>query len=150
MPAQQLESLAEGASHYKEGGIEPIELILANELGYCEGNIVKYAVRHGKRNGADDIRKLIHYARILLEHQYGVKSRVRYQDADEWFILQRCYSGKTEDWKQAGVSWMFLERAVQHAIALSMKADPYEQIRVVTNNGAVIRRFQPGARQVEP
>jgi len=59
-----------GGGHYKNFKIQPIEYILANDLGYIEGNIVKYISRHGAKNGAEDIRKIIHYCELLLSTQY--------------------------------------------------------------------------------
>jgi hypothetical protein len=52
--------------HYKTMAIQPIEYILANDLGWCEGNIVKYATRWHQKGGVADIEKIIHYAEILL------------------------------------------------------------------------------------
>ena len=60
----------EGGSHYKSGAIQPIEYIPANGLGFIEGNIIKYATRHRDKNGAEDVRKIIHYAKLLLELEY--------------------------------------------------------------------------------
>ena len=31
--------------HYQSKSIQPIDYILANGLGYCEGNVVKYVSR---------------------------------------------------------------------------------------------------------
>jgi len=62
-----------GGTHYKDFAIQPVEYIHANNLGFCEGNVVKYITRHAAKNGADDIRKVIHYCQLLLELQYGVK-----------------------------------------------------------------------------
>lgn len=61
-----------GGSHYKDLAIQPIEFITKNNLGFCEGNIIKYATRHKSKNGAEDIRKIIHYARLILKLQYGI------------------------------------------------------------------------------
>ncbi|MDB4559242.1 DUF3310 domain-containing protein [bacterium] len=61
-----------GGSHY-DMKIQPIEYIYQNSLDYCEGNVVKYISRHGRKNGADDIRKAIHYCELLLELEYGEK-----------------------------------------------------------------------------
>lgn len=58
-----------GGSHYKSLKIQPVEYILANDLGWCEGNIVKYITRWRQKNGLDDIRKVIHYAEILLAEE---------------------------------------------------------------------------------
>jgi len=57
-------------NHYKDKGIQPIVYIYANDLGFCEGNVVKYVTRHKEKNGAADIRKAIHYLELLLELQY--------------------------------------------------------------------------------
>jgi len=59
--------MQEGGSHYKDLKIQPIEYIHANNLGYIEGNVVKYITRHSQKNGAEDIRKVIHYCELLLE-----------------------------------------------------------------------------------
>ena len=54
----------EGGDHYKLA-IQPIEYITANNLDFIRGNIVKYATRD--KNGAEDIKKIIHYCELLLE-----------------------------------------------------------------------------------
>lgn len=64
----------EGGSHYKDCKIQPIEYIHANSLDFFQGNIVKYVTRHKSKNGAEDLRKVIHYAQLALELQYGEKS----------------------------------------------------------------------------
>ena len=58
-------------SHYKDCPIKPIDYIVDNGLGWCEGNIVKYITRHNKKGGEEDIKKVIHYAELLLEKKYG-------------------------------------------------------------------------------
>lgn len=63
-----------GGQHYREGGIQPIEYIHSNGLGYCEGNIVKYITRHDKKGGVEDLNKVIHYAELLKELEYGQTS----------------------------------------------------------------------------
>ena len=60
-----------GGSHYKDLKIQPIEFIHANGLGFSEGCIVKYISRHKQKNGAEDIRKIIHYAKLILKLDYG-------------------------------------------------------------------------------
>jgi len=64
----------EGGSHY-ETPIQPIQYIHANDLGFIEGNIIKYATRHKNKNGAEDIKKIIHYCELLLELEYGKESK---------------------------------------------------------------------------
>jgi hypothetical protein len=64
----------ESGNHYKDKGIQPIVYIYANNLGFCEGNVIKYVTRHKEKNGAADIRKAIHYLELLLELQYQDKT----------------------------------------------------------------------------
>lgn len=61
----------EGGAHYKDFEIQPAEFILANGLGFVEGNVIKYVCRHRAKNGAEDLRKAIHYIELLLESEYG-------------------------------------------------------------------------------
>lgn len=60
----------EGGSHYKDMIIQPVEYITANRLGFLEGNVVKYITRHISKNGAEDIRKAIHYCELILATRY--------------------------------------------------------------------------------
>ena len=64
----------EGGQHYKSKAIQPVVYIHANNLGFCEGNVVKYITRHKEKNGAEDIRKVIHYCELLLELEYKNES----------------------------------------------------------------------------
>ena len=64
----------EGGSHYKNMAIQPVEFIHGNSLPYLEGNVLKYVVRHRNKNGAEDIKKAIHYCQLILELEYGFKS----------------------------------------------------------------------------
>jgi len=59
-----------GGNHYSLV-IQPIDYILENKLGYCEGNVIKYISRHGSKNGAEDIKKAIHYCEFILKHKYS-------------------------------------------------------------------------------
>lgn len=60
----------EGGNHYKDMAIQPVVFIAANELGFLEGNIIKYVCRHHAKNGAEDIRKAIHYCELILATRY--------------------------------------------------------------------------------
>lgn len=59
-----------GGGHYKGMAIQPVEYINANGLDYLQGNVIKYVSRHKSKNGAEDIRKAIHYLELILELQY--------------------------------------------------------------------------------
>jgi hypothetical protein len=60
-----------GGSHYADMTIQPIEFITANGLDFLQGNIIKYVCRHKNKNGADDIKKAMHYCELLLQMEYG-------------------------------------------------------------------------------
>jgi len=62
-----------GGDHYKNFKIMPVEYISKNKLDFFEGNIIKYVSRHRNKNGAEDIKKIIHYAELILELEYGEK-----------------------------------------------------------------------------
>tara|TARA_R100001244_G_scaffold23384_2_gene24080 strand:+ start:37 stop:351 length:315 start_codon:yes stop_codon:yes gene_type:complete len=60
-----------GGNHYKDCKIQPVEYICSNGLDFLEGNVVKYITRHRtKGDGEEDIRKVIHYAQLILEMYY--------------------------------------------------------------------------------
>ena len=57
-------------SHYSQDKIETTEFVFdaGHGIGFCIGNIIKYAQRYGKKKGynQDDLLKVVHYAIILL------------------------------------------------------------------------------------
>ena len=56
--------------HYRQGAIEPWDFIVSQRLGFLEGNIIKYIVRAGKKDGEtkiDDLAKAATYLRKLIE-----------------------------------------------------------------------------------
>lgn len=56
-----------GGDHYAKNKIQPIDFILANNLGWCEANAVKYLTRWRNKNGLEDLRKAKHYIELLIE-----------------------------------------------------------------------------------
>ena len=56
-----------GGTHYSDLAIEPIDFITANNLGFCEGNIVKYIARWKATNGIEDLKKARWYIDFLIE-----------------------------------------------------------------------------------
>ena len=53
--------------HYIGKSIQPWDYIIANDLGYLEGNIVKYVSRWKDKGGVNDLRKAQHYLAKLIE-----------------------------------------------------------------------------------
>tara|TARA_B110000902_G_scaffold103796_1_gene122564 strand:- start:103 stop:375 length:273 start_codon:yes stop_codon:yes gene_type:complete len=56
-----------GGDHYKLMKIQPLEFIMANNMSYCEANVVKYVSRWRSKNGVEDLRKARHYIDLLIE-----------------------------------------------------------------------------------
>lgn len=59
-------------THY-ESAIQPVDYIVANDLDFFAGNVIKYVTRHKKKNGSEDILKAIHYCKMILKYQYGIE-----------------------------------------------------------------------------
>lgn len=66
-----------GGSHYKDMAMQPIELITALRCSFIQGCIIKYISRYKAKNGAQDIKKCIHYAQLAI--QLGDKRRCDYK-----------------------------------------------------------------------
>ena len=54
-------------THYKDLPIQPVEYIYANNIGYFEGNVIKYVSRWRAKNGIADLEKAKHYIELLIE-----------------------------------------------------------------------------------
>ena len=59
--------------HYKCKTIQIWDFVAANNLGYFEGNIVKYVSRWKDKGGVNDLRKAKHYIEKLIELETQVK-----------------------------------------------------------------------------
>ncbi len=60
-----------GGDHYQAAAMQPIDLIRLLRLNFCEGNIVKYLYRAGRKGGKvgaiEDLGKVDHYIDFLAE-----------------------------------------------------------------------------------
>lgn len=61
-----------GGDHYRQIGIQPwavMESVLSPQefIGYLKGNIIKYSMRAGRKEGTDDASKAWHYKQKLNE-----------------------------------------------------------------------------------
>ena len=54
-------------NHYKSFKIQPFEFISANDLSFFQGNVIKYVCRYNKKNGIEDLKKIIHYCELQIE-----------------------------------------------------------------------------------
>ena len=59
-----------GGDHYKKA-IQPWDFVASNNLGFFEGNIIKYVTRWRDKNGVEDLRKARHYLDKLIELETG-------------------------------------------------------------------------------
>jgi hypothetical protein len=67
-----------GGKHYKSLKIQPVEFIVANNIPYIEGCVIKYVCRHRDKNKKEDILKAIHYLNLLIELEYPEQTDVTY------------------------------------------------------------------------
>ncbi len=57
-----------GGDHYRKMAIQPIEYILANDLGFVEGAVIKCVSRWKEKGGIEDLEKARHLLAMLIEH----------------------------------------------------------------------------------
>jgi len=56
-----------GGNHYNDMKIQPITFIMANNIQYCEANVIKYICRHRNKNGIEDLEKAKQYIDFLIK-----------------------------------------------------------------------------------
>lgn len=66
--------LIDKQEHYTANGIQPIELMRQNFTpeafkGFLEGNILKYVLRHRRKNGVEDLHKAMTYLTWLIDEE---------------------------------------------------------------------------------
>ena len=54
----------ECGSHYTNR-YDLAKLLIGNGIGFAEGNVCKYACRHAKKNGIEDLRKAKQYLEMI-------------------------------------------------------------------------------------
>jgi hypothetical protein len=64
---ESVNTIQHGGNHYKTKSIQPWDYVAANNLGFFEGNAIKYITRHKDKNGVEDLKKAIHYLQKLIE-----------------------------------------------------------------------------------
>lgn len=70
----QTSDLIDNQPHYKNQGIEPIELMRENFskeefAGFLQGNVLKYMLRYKDKNGIEDLKKAKTYLTWLIEEE---------------------------------------------------------------------------------
>ena len=56
-----------GGNHYLKYKIQPVEFIIKNNIGFVEGNIIKYVLRFKEKGGVNDLLKAKHYIELLID-----------------------------------------------------------------------------------
>jgi hypothetical protein len=64
-----------GGDHYKGCAIQPVEYIHANQLGFCEGCIIKYVTRWRAKGGIKDLEKARHFVELLIQLEVRKEAR---------------------------------------------------------------------------
>lgn len=69
---EQADHMQVGGAHYKEMPIQPWSVMAAvltpeEFRGFLKGNIIKYSMRAGRKEGSDDAGKALHYIHKLYE-----------------------------------------------------------------------------------
>ncbi len=65
--SELLANQAHKSQHYKGFKIEPLQYIEENNIGFHEGNIIKYVSRWRQKDGLDDLKKAKFYIERLIE-----------------------------------------------------------------------------------
>lgn len=70
------DDLQVSGNHYKDMPIQPwhvMEAVLTHDefVGFLKGNIIKYSLRAGRKDGSDDAGKARHYMKKLEEVERG-------------------------------------------------------------------------------
>jgi hypothetical protein len=74
-PIATANEIQHGGDHYKSKAIQPWDYIVSNELGFLEGNAVKYLSRWREKNGIEDLQKAKHYIDKLIEVEIAKQPR---------------------------------------------------------------------------
>ena len=97
--------------HYRQGSIEPWDYIVAQKLGYLEGNVVKYISRAGKKDNEtrlDDLLKAQAYIHKLVTTELnnnvntstgpdGSSDRVQEDHgSDDWEFFAKYFEDTTQ------------------------------------------------------
>jgi hypothetical protein len=56
-----------GGDHYKRNTIQPWDYVVANNLDYFQGSIIKYVTRWKDKGGLEDLKKAQHFLNKYME-----------------------------------------------------------------------------------
>ena len=63
-------------AHYSKTKFQATEFISGHGMGFCIGNVLKYAQRYGRKDGYNrkDLQKVLHYA-IMALHVHDIEKK---------------------------------------------------------------------------
>ena len=78
----KIEEIQHGGDHYKgqPKHLQPIWLATALGLNPMEYSILKYLLRHRRKGGVEDLKKMMHFGQMLIEQEHGVETQLIYLD----------------------------------------------------------------------
>lgn len=73
LPDEQRKETVNSPAHYGSGTYEAINVIEAYDMGFLDGNVLKYLLRYKKKNGLEDLKKAKWYLERLITNieSYG-------------------------------------------------------------------------------
>ena len=60
-------------AHYRQGKIEVSDFIVDQNMGFLEGNIIKYVCRYKHKNGTEDLKKAEWYLKKLINERNKIE-----------------------------------------------------------------------------
>lgn len=89
-----------GGTHYEKYKIQPIDFISLNDIGFVEGNVIKYVVRYKDKNGLEDLQKAkqcLDYLILNYGRNQEVRKPARKVNRKEAGIRQKATRGNHKD-----------------------------------------------------
>lgn len=88
-----------GGDHYKNGSkMEHWDIVVAHQLDYFQAQILRYVMRHKKKNGLEDLKKAQHFIQKyieIVETASTPDSMARTEKADETINMARAFLAST-------------------------------------------------------
>jgi hypothetical protein len=80
----KIEDIQHGGDHYKGQPKHLQPIWLATELGLnpMEYSILKYLLRHRRKGGIEDLKKMMHFGQMLIQQEHGVETELVYVDEE--------------------------------------------------------------------
>lgn len=77
-----LDGIQHGGNHYKSLAIQPAEYCHRNGFQFCEAEAIKYLSRFRSKNGAEDLKKAMHFCAMILDMEYNITATTDYVEQE--------------------------------------------------------------------